>query len=156
MGWTRGFNTYGSQERSAVGEREYEPDQGSSPSSTLTGKDTSELVLDLLVGSKQESDLSSSNPDVSSGNISVGADVTGELGHEGVAESSDLGVGSTLGVELHMTADAELGVVLGATLYYCARKRDDKGDGRTSDPPFPPPMLSPVRAFLKICSKPRL
>lgn len=27
--------------------------------------------------------------------------------------------------------------------------------GSKSDPPFPPPMWSPVRAFLNVCSNPR-
>jgi hypothetical protein len=91
-----------SQKRSRrkTGQKSNEPDERSSPRSTLAGKDTGELVLNLLVRSKHVSDLSSSDSNVSGGNVGVSADVSRELGHEGNAESSDLGIGSSLGVEL--------------------------------------------------------
>jgi hypothetical protein len=48
----------------------------------------------------EESDLSSSDSDVSRGDVGEGSNVSGELLHEGVAELSDLVVGSALGVKV--------------------------------------------------------
>jgi hypothetical protein len=85
---------------------------GSSPVGTLTGKDTAELVSCSLVGTKHVSDFSSTGTNVSSGDIGVVTNVSGEFGHEGAAllsalpmaecthESPDLVVGLALGVKV--------------------------------------------------------
>lgn len=75
----------------------------SSPVGTLTGKDTSVLVPVFLVGTEHEANFTSTSTNVTSRDISVGTDVSRELLHEGVAESSDLAVGLALGVEVGTT-----------------------------------------------------
>ena len=60
-------------------------DVRSTPGETLSGEDPGKLVSVLLVGTEHVTDLSTSGTDVTSGNVGVGADVSGELEHEGVA-----------------------------------------------------------------------
>jgi hypothetical protein len=57
---------------------------GSTEVEALTGEDTGPLVADGLVGTEEETDLASSNSDVTGGNVGVLADVAGELTHEGL------------------------------------------------------------------------
>lgn len=78
-------------------------DQGSTPGETLTGQDTLPSVLVLLVGTEEETNLSATNTDITSGDISISTNVSVELAHEGVAESSDLGVRLALGVKVGTT-----------------------------------------------------
>ena len=75
-------------------------DQRSTPASTLSGQDTLPLVLSSLVCTEHVANLSSSNTNVSSRDISVGANVLAQLAHEGNAEFADLVVGLALGVEV--------------------------------------------------------
>jgi hypothetical protein len=75
-------------------------DQRSTPASTLSGQDTLPLVLGSLICTKHVTNLSSSHTNVSSGDISVGANVLAQLAHEGNAELSDLIVGLALRVEI--------------------------------------------------------
>lgn len=69
----------------------------------------------------------------------------GELLHESVAELADLVVGAALGVEVGSTVKVDKSA-------FGSHHRGDVAETH----PFPPPMLRPVRAFLKICSNPRL
>lgn len=75
-------------------------DQRSTPGETLSGQDTLEGVAKLSVLSKQVTDLSSSDVNVTGRDISVGSDVSLELSHERNAESADLAVRLALGVEV--------------------------------------------------------
>jgi len=75
-------------------------DQRTAPSFTLAGQHALPLVLLRTVGTKQVSNLTSSNPDISGGHISVGANVLAQLAHEGDAELPDLVVGFALGIEV--------------------------------------------------------
>lgn len=84
-------------------------DEGTTPAATLTGEDTLPLVADLLVLAEHETDLATGDTDVTGGNVSVGTDVLGQLGHEGDAEAADLAVGLALGVEVGTTLTATHG-----------------------------------------------
>jgi hypothetical protein len=77
--------------------------QRSSPASALSSQDTLPLVLIALVCSKQPSDLATRHSDISSWDVGVGADVAGQLAHEGHTELADLVVGLALGVEVGTT-----------------------------------------------------
>jgi len=78
-------------------------DEGTTPAATLSGEDTLPLVADRLVGTKHVTDLTATNTNVTSGNISVGTNVSAQLLHEGVAEATDLVVRLALGVEVGTT-----------------------------------------------------
>lgn len=75
-------------------------DQRSSPRSSLSGDDTLPLVAVSLVGSEHVSDLTSSDTDITGRNVSELSDVLGKLAHESVAETTDLVVRLSLGVEV--------------------------------------------------------
>ena len=76
------------------------PGEGSAGSDGLSGEDSGEVVPHPLVLAVHESDLPSADSDVTGGDVGVGSDVPLELGHEGLAEAHDLGVGLALGVEM--------------------------------------------------------
>ena len=76
------------------------PGEGSPGSDGLSCEDSCEVVPHPLVLAVHEPDLPSADPDVSCGDVGVGSDVPLELGHEGLAEAHDLGVGLALGVEV--------------------------------------------------------
>jgi hypothetical protein len=78
-------------------------DERSTPRSTLSGQDTLPGVADLLVLAEHETDLATSDTDITSGNISVGTDVLAQLGHERDTEATDLVIGLALGVEVGAT-----------------------------------------------------
>lgn len=88
-------------------------DEGSTPRSTFTSEDTGKLVSDLLVGTEHVTNLSSSSSDISSGDISVVTNVSGQLLHKGVALGSEplpicLGYGAT-----HESSNLIVGLALG-------------------------------------------
>jgi len=85
------------------------PGEGSAGSDGLSGEDSGELVLEPLVLAEHVSDLSSAHSDVAGGDVGVGADVLGELGHEGLAEAHDLVVGLALGVEVGSSLSSSYG-----------------------------------------------
>ena len=76
------------------------PGEGSAGGDGLSGEDSGELVPQPLVLAEHVTDLPASGSDVSCGDIRVGTDVLGELGHEGLAEAHYLVVGLALGVEV--------------------------------------------------------
>lgn len=78
-------------------------DERSSPASTLSGDDTLPLVAVGLVGTEHVTNLTSTNTDITSGDISELANVAGKLAHEGVAEATDLVVALALGVKVGTT-----------------------------------------------------
>lgn len=75
-------------------------DQRTTPGDSLSSQDTLELVLVGLVGTEEVSDLTTTNTDITSRNISELADMLGELTHERIAEAADLVVRLSLGVEV--------------------------------------------------------
>lgn len=79
------------------------PDEGTTPAATLAGKDTLPLVLLGAVATEHVANLAATNTDVTSWNISVGANVLVQLTHEGNTESADLVVGLALWVEVGTT-----------------------------------------------------
>lgn len=79
------------------------PDERSTPASSLAGKDSLPLVAVCAVGAEEPSDLAAGNTDITSGNISVRANVLAQLAHESNAELADLIVGLALGVEVGTT-----------------------------------------------------
>lgn len=78
-------------------------DQRTTPVAALASEDTLPLVADGLVGTEHVTDLAATNTNVTSGNISVGTNVSAQLLHEGVAEATDLVVRLALGVEVGTT-----------------------------------------------------
>ena len=78
-------------------------DQATTPRETLTSKDTLPAVAELAVSTEEVTDLSATDTDITSGNISLAANVLGQLSHERLAESSDLSIGLALGVEIGAT-----------------------------------------------------
>ncbi len=77
--------------------------QTASPVTTLAGQDTLPLVADLAVLAEEEADLAAGNTDVTSGDVSIGANVLAQLGHERDTEATDLLVRLALGVEVGAT-----------------------------------------------------
>src|SRR5690606_35446789 len=57
-------------------------DKTSSPTNALTRENTREFVLDLLVSTKQVTDLAFAHADIACGNVKPVIDVTGQLTHE--------------------------------------------------------------------------
>lgn len=78
-------------------------DQRTTPAATLTGKDTLPLVLLGAVGTEEVTNLTATDTNVTSGNVSVGTNVLVKLAHESNAEPADLVVGLALGVEVGTT-----------------------------------------------------
>ena len=74
--------------------------QGAAEFQTLTGQDAGVLVADALVLAEQVADLTAAHVDVAGGNVGELADVTAQLGHEGLAEAHDFRVGLALRVEV--------------------------------------------------------
>lgn len=75
-------------------------DERSTPASTLTGQDTLPLVARRAVGTEEVTDLTSTNTNVTSWDVGIGADVLAEFAHEGDAELADLVVRLALWVEV--------------------------------------------------------
>jgi hypothetical protein len=91
-------------------------DQATTPRETLTSKDTLPAVAKLAVSTEEVTDLSATNTDITSGNVSLGANVLGQLSHESLAKSSDLSIGLALRVEVGTTlatthAEASQGIL---------------------------------------------
>lgn len=112
----------------------------------------------MLVGTEEETDFSSSNSNISSGNIGIGTDVSGEFPHEGLhtiarvgirkgievvldrkkrktyeAETTDLVVGFTLGVEIRSSLSSshvETSESVLEDLFETEELEDGKVDGR--------------------------
>jgi len=80
--------------------RSLRSDQRSTPASTLSGQDALPLVLGSLICTEHVANLSSTNTNVSRGDIGVGTDMLAQLAHEGNAELADLVIGLALGVEV--------------------------------------------------------
>ncbi|KAI6754971.1 hypothetical protein HG531_004077 [Fusarium graminearum] len=78
-------------------------DQAATPRETLTSKDTLPAVAKLAVSTKEVADLTATNTNITSGNISLGTNVLGQLSHERLAKSSDLSIRLALGVEVGTT-----------------------------------------------------
>ena len=78
---------WGADERAAVGE-------------ALAGQHSGKLIAHPLILAEQIADLSCAHADVAGGNVGLGADVAGKLGHKALAEPHDLGVGFALGVKV--------------------------------------------------------
>lgn len=70
---------------------------------TLTGQDTLPGVSVSLVCTEEVTDLSTTDTDITSRDISVVTNVPGQLPHEGVTETSDLVVGFALWVKVGTT-----------------------------------------------------
>ena len=83
---------------------------GAAPGQALAGQDARvEAVLEALVLAEHVADLAATHADVAGGHVGVGADVAGELSHEGLAKTHDLGVGLALGVEVRAALAATHG-----------------------------------------------
>src|SRR5690606_1591786 len=71
------------------------------PAESLAGEDTGLIAVgDALVLAEHVADLATTHADVAGGDAGVLTDVAVELGHEGLTETHDLLVRTTLGVEV--------------------------------------------------------
>ena len=70
------------------------------PVEALAGQHAGEGVGDALVLSEEVADFAAAHADVACGHVGVRPDVAVKLGHEGLAEAHDLGVGLALRVEV--------------------------------------------------------
>src|SRR5699024_10030938 len=71
------------------------------PTTALSGEHTGLVAVgDALVLAEQVADLSHADPDVTGRHVRVLTDVPVELGHEGLAETHDLGITAPPGVEV--------------------------------------------------------
>ncbi len=98
---TRGKHLLGEVDGSVA--RRLRPDLGSAPVEALAGEDAGELVGDPLVLPEQEADLPGADTDVARWHVGELADVTVELCHEGLAETTDLSVALSLRVKVGTT-----------------------------------------------------
>jgi hypothetical protein len=80
--------------------RSLRTNQRSTPIQALAGQHPLERITVFLVRAKQVSDFTSSDANIASGDIRIGADVTGQFTHELSAEFTDFIVGFTLGVKV--------------------------------------------------------
>lgn len=78
-------------------------DQGTTPAATLTSQYSLPLVLLGTVGTKEPSNLTTRNTNVTSWDISIGTNVSVQLAHESHTELSDLIVRLALRVEVRTT-----------------------------------------------------
>ena len=75
--------------------------EGTSPGQSLAGEDTGvEAVAQTTVLAEKVTDLATANTNIARRNVSIGTDVTLELGHEGLAKTHDFSVGLALGVKV--------------------------------------------------------
>ena len=75
----------------------------------LAGEHAGPLVAQLLVLAEEIADLTGTHTDVAGGHVGVGADVAVQLIHKGLAETHDLPVALTLGVEVRAALAAAHG-----------------------------------------------
>ena len=76
------------------------PDQATAPAATLASKDTLPLVGKSAVSTEHVTNLTTSNTNITSGHISLRANVLVQLPHEAIAEAADLAVRLALGVKV--------------------------------------------------------
>ena len=75
--------------------------QRTAPGQALSGEHPGVVgVAQALVLPEHVADLTAAHADVAGGDVGARADVTGELGHERLAEAHDLGVGPAVRVEV--------------------------------------------------------
>ena len=87
----------------------FRTDEGAAPAEALAGEDAGEFVADALVLAEQETDFAAAHADVAGGNVGIGADVAGELGHEALAEPHHFVIGLALGVKVRAALAAAHG-----------------------------------------------
>ena len=75
----------------------------------LAGENAGELVADPLILAEEVADLPTAHADVAGGNVGICANVLAELGHEGLAETHDFGIGFALGVKVGAALSAAHG-----------------------------------------------
>ena len=66
----------------------------------LAGENADELVTEALVLAEEVADFTAADADVTGGNVRIGADVAGKLGHEALAETHDFAVGLAARIEV--------------------------------------------------------
>ena len=70
---------------------------------TLTGEDTCILQSEFAIHAIEVANLAATNTDITCGHVGLGTNVTPQLGHKGLAETHNLCIGFTLGVEVRTT-----------------------------------------------------
>ncbi|MPM53074.1 hypothetical protein SDC9_99838 [bioreactor metagenome] len=84
-------------------------DQRAAEGQALAGEHGSGAVGQLLVHAGHEAHFAAAHADVASGHVGVGAHVTEQLGHEGLAEAHDFSGALALGVEVRAALAAAHG-----------------------------------------------
>jgi len=109
------------------------PDEGTTPCKTLTSEDTLPFVPVLLVCTEHVTNLTATNTDITSRDISVSTDMPAQFAHKGVAELADLVVRLALGVEVGTTlttAHVKAGKSILKDLLEAEELEDGEVDGR--------------------------
>ena len=75
-------------------------DERTAEGTALAGENADELVAQALVLAEEIADFTAAYADVTSGNVGIGADMTGKLGHEALAETHDFAVGLAARIEV--------------------------------------------------------
>jgi hypothetical protein len=117
-------------------------DEGTTPVEALSGEHTSELIPEFLVGTEKITNLAS-----------TGTNITGYNDEASIKKLIPK-------IRLHVPGTSVLlPMCLQSSIMKELQKRlislSDLPLGSKSEPPFPPPMERPVRAFLNVCSKPK-
>jgi len=106
---------------------------GAAEAEALTGEDAVvPSAGNALILAVQIADFTSANTDVTGRNVHVGADMTIELGHEGLAETHDFSVAAAAGVEVGAAlsaADGQGGQAVFEGLLKGEELHDAHGDG---------------------------
>ena len=66
----------------------------------LAGENADELVTEALVLAEEVADFAAADADITGGNVGVGSDMAGKLGHEALAETHDFAVGLAARIEV--------------------------------------------------------
>lgn len=120
-------------------------DEAATPVETLSSEHASELILQLLVSTEQETDFASPSTDVTSYRTIQNQPTPNVERLRGEGRVPGTSVSWPMCLKSSLIKETQNRLISASDLPL----------GSKSDPPFPPPMFKPVSAFLKVCSKPR-
>ena len=75
-------------------------DERTAEGTALAGENADELVAQALVLAEEVADFAAADADVTGGNVGIGSDMAGKLGHEALAETHDFAVGLAARIEV--------------------------------------------------------
>ena len=100
--------------------------QAAAESQPLAGEDAFVVTREALILPVEVADFPSPDADIPRRNVHIGADVAGELSHEGLAKAHDLAVGFSLRVKVGAALAAAMGSVERAFFSTCSVARNFK------------------------------